>query len=120
MQLKLIINGQDFSPWLVEDGLTFGEIYRQSRDVITLDGTLYRSQIRKLTMDASLVELRDNTLALLTAALYRAVPASVQYTTSDGVLHANTFYVSDLSYGAKTVRGGNTYYSGTGFSLEAR
>ena len=120
MQLKLIINGQDFSPWLVEDGLTFGETYRQSRDIITLDGTLYRSQFRKLTMDVGLVELRDNTLALLTAALYSAVPASVQYTTGDGVLHTNTFYVSDLSYGAKTVRGGNTYYSGAGFSLEAR
>ena len=39
MQAKLIINGEDFSPWLRENGLQQTEIVRQGRSVVALDGT---------------------------------------------------------------------------------
>ena len=118
MQTVLTINGVDFAPWLIEDGLEYSEDYRQSRDVVTLDGNLYRSQITKITLDVELVEIRDSTLATLETAL--TSPASVQYSTRDGTTVSRTCYVSDISYTAKTVRGGNTYYSGVSFTLEER
>lgn len=118
MQAVLTINNVDFAPWVAEDGLEYSEDYRQSRDVVTLDGNLYRSQIAKTTIDVELVEIRDSTLAKLALAL--TSPATVQYSTRSGSTASRTFYVSDVSYGAKTVRGGNTYYSGVGFTLEER
>ena len=120
MQQKLVINNQDFSRYLKADGLTFGETYRQSRDVVVLDGTLYKARITRMVIDVSLVELRDNTLAMLSSALQSVSPASVQYTDAGGVSRTALFYASDLSYSAKTVCGGNTYYSGAGFSLEEK
>lgn len=119
MQVQLIINSVDFSRWIKEGGLQFGETYRQSRDVTTLDGTLYRTQIIKTTISVELVELRGNTLAQLKTGL-TVNPATVQATTTDGQTVTGLYYISNLSTSAKTVRGGNTYYSGTSFELEER
>lgn len=118
MEVKVIINNVDFSPWIVEDGLNFSDIYRQSRDVTVLNGTLFRAQVKKLKIGISLVELRDNTLFTLEAAL--TSPATVQYSLTNGQTVTKTFYVSGYSRGVKTVKGGNTYYSGVSFELEEK
>lgn len=119
MEAKLIINNVDFSPWIVEGGLQYAKTYRQARDVVTLDGTLYRAQVIKRSIGVSLVELRGTTLATLKAAL--TSPATVQFTDPDTeTLLTAVFYVSDPSEEAKTVVGGNTYYSGVSFNLEER
>lgn len=119
MEANVIINNVDFSPWIAEGGITYKEIYRQGRDIVALDGTLYRSQIKKRGMDISLVELRDNTLAILKQALVTS-PATVTFRWSTGESLTRTMYISDQSEEAKTVRGGNTYYSGISFSLEEK
>ena len=59
MEAKLIINSVDFSPWVAENGIKYGEVYRNSRSVVTLDGTLYQTQVTKHSLDVALVELRD-------------------------------------------------------------
>lgn len=118
MEAKIIINNTDFSPWIVEDGLEFSDIYRQSRDVTVLNGTLFRAQVKKLEIGISLVELRDSTLALLETAL--TSPATVQYSLTNGQTVTKTFYVSGYSRGVKTVKGGNSYYSGVKFDLEEK
>ena len=118
MEVKVIINNVDFSTWIVEDGLSFSDIYRQSRDVTVLNGTLFRSQVKKLKIGISLVELRDNTLFTLESAL--TSPATVQYSLTNGQTVTKTFYVSGYSRGVKTVKGGNTYYSGVSFELEEK
>lgn len=117
MEAKLIINNVDFSGWIVEDGLSYSEIYRQGRDVTVLDGTLYRSQIKKYGIDVDLVEMRSSTLAVLKQALIQS-PATVQFTAPTGDTLTRSMYISDQSEGVKTVRGGNTYYSGISFALE--
>lgn len=117
MEAKLIINGTDFSRYIVEGGLKFSPVYRQSRDVVVLDGTMYRAQVKKWQIDVTLVELRDQTLALLQAAL-GTNPATVQCTPPDGITITHSFYVTDISTEAKTVRGGNTYYAAPSFTLE--
>ena len=118
MEIKIVINNTDFSPWIVEDGLGFSDIYRQSRDVTVLNGTLFRSQVKKQGISISLVELRDSTLALLESAL--TSPASVQYTLTTGYTASKTFYLTNYSRGVKRVKGGNTYYSGVSFELEEK
>ena len=119
MEAKLINNGVDFSPWVAEDGIGYGVEYRQGRDVVVLNGTLYRAQIEKYTLDVSLVELRDNTMVTLKLAMLTN-PATVQFTTPSGETLTRSCYLSDPSEGAKTVKGGNTYYSGVSFTVEER
>lgn len=118
MEAKVIINNVDFSPWIAEDGIEYSDISRQGREVTVLNGTLYKSEILKKGLDVSLVELRDSTLATLQNAI--TSPATVQFTTRDGQLVTRTCYVSDITATAKTVRGGNTYFSGVSFSVEER
>ena len=118
MQAKLTINGVDFAKWCKEDGITQSDIVRQGRSVVVLDGTEYRGEIHKRGLQVSLVEVRDQTLRTLLAAL--TSPAEVAYTDMTGEDRQRVFYVSSPTATAKTVRGGNTYYSGVSFSLEER
>ena len=118
MQAILKINGIDFSHWIKEDGLQYGESYRQEREVVTLDGIMHRNRIKKMTISVELVELRDKTLQMLKGALLDL--SEVEATNTEGVSITGSFYITDFSTSAKTVRGGNTYYSGTSFELEAQ
>ena len=119
MQVKLVINGVDHTPWLAEGGLVRSPLLRQSRSVVTLDGTEWRTEIRKHQLEASYVELRDSTLATLANSL-QPNPATVLFTDDNGMDITRTMYVSGPSVTAKTVRGGNTYYSGVSITLEER
>ena len=47
MQLKLVVNGVDHSLWLSENGLVRSPLVRQSRSIITLNGTEWRTDIQK-------------------------------------------------------------------------
>lgn len=119
MQAKLVINGVDHSLWLAGGGLVRAPLLRQSRSVVTLAGTEWRTQIQKHQMEASYVELRDNTLAALVASL-AVNPASVLFTDDNGADITRTMYVTGPNVTAKTVRGGNTYYTGVSITLEER
>lgn len=119
MQVKLTINGVDHSPWLAENGLVRSPLLRQSRSVVTADGTEWRTEIRKNKLDASYVELRDSTLAILVNSL-QTNPATVLFTDDNGMDITRTMYISGPTVTAKTVRGGNTYYTGISITLEER
>lgn len=119
MEAILIVNGVDFSPWLLEGGLQQTEVLRLSRGVVTLDGVSHRQEVVKRGIAASLVELRDGTWYRLLAAL-RTRPATVRYI--DDALGDTTrlFYVTGPSAAARTVRGGHTYFRGASFTLEEK
>lgn len=119
MEAKLIINGVDFSPWLLAGGLRQSETYRLSRSVVTLDGTAHRQEAVKRIIAASLVELRDETWYRLLAAL-RERPAAVRYVDDHLGDTTRLFYVTGPAAAAKTVRGGRTYFSGGTFTLEEK
>ncbi len=118
MEVRLIINDVDFSPYIASGGIKEGEILRVNRSVVTLDGTEYRTSVRKSRLSVSLVELRDNTRSRLLSAL--TSPATVYYNGGTGGESVRTFYISDFSSEAKTVRGGHTYWSGMAFTLEEK
>lgn len=118
MEYKLKINGVDFSPYIAEDGIAASPVIRQGRDIVTLDGTLFRKELRKPAWSVELVTLADATLHRLESAL---TPLStVEITAPDGTSVSRSFYISALHYSAKTVRGGRTYFSGVSFEMEAR
>ena len=110
MQLKLIVNGVDHSLWLAENGLVRSPLVRQSRSIVTLNGTEWRTDIQKHQLEASYVELRDSTLAKLKASLKASSPATVTFTDDDGNDLTRTMYWSGPRVTAKKVKGGNTYY----------
>ena len=117
MEAKLKVNGVDFSRRIKAEGLQFERVSRQSRDVTTMDGTLYRTEITKQAISVELVEMRDNTLALLKTGLLTS-PATVEATDDSGQTVTGNYYVSGPSSTTKTVRGGNTYVSGVSCELE--
>lgn len=119
MQTILIINGVDFTPWLLSGGLQQTEVARLSRGVVTLDGVSHRQEVIKRGISASLVELRDDTWYRLTDAL-KTRPAAVRYIDDRYGDNTRLFYVSGPTAAAKTVRGGHTYFQGAAFTLEEK
>lgn len=119
MQYELTINGTDFSPWLEEEGITQTEEVRQNSEIIALNGVLWRTEIVKVTLSVSLVELRDETWKKLLDALQDR-PVTVTYTDNLQGRKTARFWPSAPSATARTVRGGITFYSGVSFELTER
>ena len=118
MEAKLSTGNSDFSLYIKENGISYREIVRQSRSVVALDGTEYRSRIVKQGLTVQLVEMRDSTLARLLEDV--ASPAQWTYSDKFGNEKTGMFYLVGPTATAKTVRGGNTYLSGVSFELEER
>lgn len=117
MQAALTVNGYDFARWAQAEGIQQYDILRQSREVVALDGTAYRAQVRKAGLRVALTEVRDVTLAAMTAAL-AVSPAAVTFTGRNGAEQTRRFYVTGPEAAEKIVRGGITYWSGVTFTLE--
>ena len=119
MQAKLTINGVDITPFIVEGGIVQTDVERQSVQVVTLNGNLHRRCVKRRVIDVSLRVLRDAAIARVFAAVNHDT-VSVTYTDRDsGSDRTGTFYVMNRSAGIKVVKGGNTYWSGGSFRLEA-
>ena len=116
MQVRLSINGVEITPWLSEGGYVLAPLLRQSRSIITLGGTEYRTEVVKHSLSVTLVELRDTTLQTIRSA----ISATVLFTDEEGRELTRTMYSSGLKAAAKTVRGGHTYFSGVSMTLEER
>lgn len=120
MQLKLVVNGVDHSLWLAENGLVRSPLVRQSRSIVTLNGTEWRTDIQKHQLEASYITMRDSTLQALKASLKTASPATVTFTDDEGNNLTRTMYWSGPTVTAKKVEGGNTYYNGVSVTYEER
>lgn len=116
MQLKMIINGVDFSRWAKEGGIVQRPVLRQSRSVTVLNGNLYKTDVEKRGISVQLMELRDTTLDTLMAAV--SYLSTVEYTDMKYGNRTARFYVTVSGAAAKKVVGGNTYYTGVTVELE--
>lgn len=119
MRAKLIINGVDFSPWILEEGLEQYEILRQERSVVALDGVDYRTAVVKRGMSVSLMRMKDNTWYRLLDAL-RTRPALVEYVDDALGDIQKLFYVSSPTATTRRVLGSTTYFGGGSFTLEEK
>lgn len=119
MQTKLTINGLDLRPYIAEGGITQSEVYRQSRSVTALDGTMYRTDIVKRTISVTLLTMIDTAWMAVTAKL-AGRPVEVLYIDDTLGERQALFYVTAMSSGIKQQRAGVTWYSGCTFTLEER
>lgn len=119
MQAKLIINGVDFTPWILEEGMEQYELTRQERSVVGLDGIDYRSWVAKRGISVSLTRMKDTTWHSLLDAL-RTRPATVEYIDDATGEARKLFYVSAPSATTRVVRGNTTYFGGGSFTLEEK
>lgn len=116
MEAKAIYNGFDLARWAKENGIVQGTVMRATRSVITLDGTLRKVEIPKRSVKIDLVEIRDTTLLQIADAM---IPrGQFEYTDRDKGDRSVQFYAHISSGTTKTVRGGNTYWSGVSIELE--
>ena len=111
MQVFMKING------FKEGGIQQSETARTQRDIVTLDGTLYRGSVIKRQLSVQLLELLDIRWYQISAALAQR-PVSVHYIDDDFGEVVKRFHVTSKSAGARCVVGGNTYFSGAAFALE--
>lgn len=118
MEGKWIINGFDISPYLAEGGVGYGANVRQGRDIVALSGTLHRKEVRKRVISFQLVTMSARAFSALQEALSRQ--GTMEYPEKNGSHTVKTFYFSEPQYATKTVRGGNTFYSGINFEAEER
>ena len=118
MQTQIFINGTDFSPWIKEDGITIVPVFRNSREVATLGGLLFRSEVEKDRITIQLVEMRSQTLFVLLDTV--TAISSLRYTTRTGQTVTRSCYARVNTVGVKRVVGGNTYYSGVEIELEEK
>lgn len=116
MEYKLIINGVDYTPYVREGGIQQGEIRRQQRRVVTLDGSLHITEVVKRTQTVRLMELRTQTLRSLFDNLGNTV--TVEYTDKALGDISRRFAVTGRNAGVRKVEGGNTYWSGASFTME--
>ena len=112
MRAKLIINGVDFTPWVLEEGLEQYEILRQERSVVTLDGVDYPGAALSMA-------IVPDTWRRLLGAL-RTRPVRVEYVDDLHGEMQKLFYVSGPTATTRAVRGNTTYYGGGSFSLEEK
>ena len=116
MEAKAIYNGVDLARWAKANGIVQNTVFRSSRSVVTLSGTLLKTEIPKRAVSISLVELRDTTLSSIASAI---VPqGTFEYTDLSGGNRIAQFYARISKGTEKTVRGGITYWSGVTIELE--
>ena len=125
MEYKLTINGVHFHPWAVENGIQIYPVYRNYREVTTLNGALYNTYVARWHIDFASVEISHDTLRSLLVAVQPTMYARVLpavYTdprgTGGATIAANVVLVSPPTYEVSRVIGGRTYYRNLTFSLE--
>lgn len=120
MQAKLTINGVDFTPFVVEDGIVQTDVERQAVRVVALGGALWLRNKEARAIRVSLRKLRDSFYHRLSEVLMNK-QVTVTYTDRDtGQDVTAAFYVLERTAGIKQVVGGNTYWHNASFYLEAK
>lgn len=116
MEYRQTVNGVDHAPYIKEGGAVQSDVLRNQRSVTTMDGVLHTTATVKRRIVTQLLEMPDNILQKLMGSL--TTPAEVTYTDRDKGETTGVFHVTGRSAGARTVRGGNTYWSGATYTLE--
>ena len=115
----LVINGQDFSGLVARNGITVTYEQRQSKEVITLDGTAHVAWIEKASLAITMHEMPYERVNALNSALIGRY-VQVKYQDPKSGIVIKTFYVMDKNFGVKVVEAGRTYYDGISFTLKER
>lgn len=113
---KVILNNLNVSGILKAEGLTQDEVYRQEREVVTLDGVSHYVSIPKRTLSLEFVPITDESWWKICQAIKKR-PVMVQYYDEDTGEAAKYFIVRGKSSTARKVIG-NTTTVGPSLTLE--
>lgn len=117
MKASVIINGVDFAQWAKADGITVSPVLRREKTVTAIDGTEYRSSIKKHKIDLAFVDMNETTLRNLVHAL-ATNPASVtENVVNPGTTKTSSYYIDDEKFSAHKVVANTTDFSGLSLTL---
>lgn len=117
----LTINSVNFAEWATSGGIQISPLYRKQKSVVAQDGTEYRVSKMKWQFQITTVDVNEDTLLTLGAAILGANPATVtENLTSPGYLQTRTCYISSPSYAPKKVKGGKTDFTSMSVTLEEK
>lgn len=122
MRYSLVINGHEIGNFIAGDGVSVSYDERNSKEVITMDGTKFKKSKTKRNFDITLLDMPDSYFYNICSWIKLADPATVSYTDFDQgtTLTNRLFYVKLPSHQASEVIDSITYLTGISFSMEER
>lgn len=117
-QATLSQGSTDFSPFVAPDGVAQDYTERAGSSVVTLDGTLWKTGIRKRTLAVTLRDMWHEDLTALFGGVNTL--AAWSYLDADAGPRTAEFYLTGPKVSQKLARGGRTLCAGISFSLEEK
>lgn len=120
MRYQLSINGKDIGEVVKADGVSISSVSRNSKSVITMDGTLYSKEIIKTSIDVELLDMSDAQLYEYTSYFGNRLASITFVDAANNRTVTGQGYVKDLSYQVKKTLGTITYLTDISFSIEMK
>lgn len=117
-QATLSQGSTDFSGYVKLDGVEQGYTERAGASVITLDGTLYKTSVKKRTLSVKLHDMYDTDLRTLFSGI--AHLAYWAYLDADLGSRTANFYLTGPTVRQTVARQGKTLCTGISFTLEEK
>lgn len=118
-QATLSQGNTDFSSYVALDGIEQGYTERAVASVVTLDGVLHKSSIKKRTLSVKLRDMLDTDLATLFYG--KGQMESWTYLDANtGASRTAYFYLTGPVVRQTVARQGKTFCTGISFTLEER
>lgn len=118
-QATLSQGNTDFSSWVALDGVEQGYTERAVASVVTLDGVLHKSSIKKRTLAVKLRDMLDTDLASLFASTNQ-LDLWTYLDANTGETRTVYFYLTGPVVRQTIARQGKTICTGISFVLEER
>lgn len=116
--MYLFIGGVNCSPYVKENGITRGYVYRATRSRVTLGGKRYVSKVKKLNYGIVFEHLEESTLKSLVEALNGDTVSMVYKDPVLGTISKQFIATPADTELAMEDSGGVTYWSGFEVTME--
>lgn len=108
----------NFSSFVALDGVEQGYTERAGASIVTLDGTLYKTSVKKRTLSVKLHDMYDTDLRTLFSGISQL--ASWTYLDADAGSRTANFYLVGPKVKQTVAREGKTLCTGISFTLEEK
>lgn len=108
----------NFSDYVAFDGIEQGYTERAGASVVTLDGTLHKTSVKKRTLSVKLQDMYDTDLRTLFSGIGELAPWN--YLDANTGPRTADFYLTGPTVRQTVARQGKTFCTGISFALEER
>lgn len=116
VQATLSQGNTDFSPYVAPGGVVQSFAERVATSIVTLDGKLRKTYIKKRQLSVTLHDMTHEDLVTLFSGI--TALANWSYLDADAGAQTKQFYLTGPTVTQNIARNGLTYCSGISFSLE--